>query len=216
MYQYFCGPTWDTRVVNINPKSEVALLMSGGIDSLVLYHLLSRYSDVDVYTAYRGDGFDEPTHVASLIGHYPKTIKVDPSNPPEMMVKAIQNIKGKDIYLGLNVQPPIEHFPQFDIDGRPYRPFHIPFPNIHAPFLHLYKYHIIDLAHTEDIDISETQSCLEYTVGHCGRCWQCREITWAFDMLGKDNGTKERVERTTNRISDEARGWPHRQAHRKR
>jgi hypothetical protein len=185
--QYICGPTWDQRVVNINPKPKVALLMSGGIDSLVLYHLLSREAEVEVYTADRDDGFDTPLNVASLIGYFPKTIKADPTNPPEMMVKAIQNIRGIDVYLGLNVQPPVEHFPQFDIDGRPYRPFYIPFPNIKAPFLHLYKYHIIDLAHKEGIDISETQSCLEYTVGHCNRCWQCREITWAFDMLRKEN-----------------------------
>lgn len=185
--QYICGPTWDQRVVNIDPQPEVALLMSGGIDSLVLYHLLKRQSDVDVYTAQRDDGFDTPQTVAELIGYYPQTINVDPKNPPTMMVKAIQNIRGKDVYLGLNVQPPIEHFPQFDIDGRPYRPFYIPFPNIHAPFLHVYKYHIFDLAHKEGIDISGTQSCLEYTVGHCGRCWQCREITWALNILRKED-----------------------------
>lgn len=190
MIEYKCGPTWDRRIVTLDPPKKVALLMSGGIDSLVLYNLLSKHTEVEVYTADRGDGFDTPLTVAEHIGKFPNTISVDPSNPKEMMVKAIQNIRGFDIYLGLNVQPPIEHFPQFDIDGRPYRPFYIPFKNVKAPFLHMYKYHIIDLAHKEGIDISESQSCLQYRVGHCSRCWQCREITWAFDMLRKEKNER--------------------------
>ena len=183
--QYVCGPSWDQRVVNIDPKEKVALLMSGGIDSLVLYHLLSRECEVEVYTAERDDGFDSPKKVESIIGHAPNVIKLNPTHHSQIMIQAIESIKCQDIYLGLNVQPPIEHFPQFDIEGRPYRPFYIPFPYVKAPLLHLYKYHIVDLAHNEGIDISDTQSCLEYTVGHCGRCWQCREISWAFDMLEK-------------------------------
>tara|TARA_B100000900_G_scaffold415740_2_gene446941 strand:+ start:3801 stop:4418 length:618 start_codon:yes stop_codon:yes gene_type:complete len=198
MIEYKCGPTWDRRIVTLEPAKKVALLMSGGIDSLVLYHLLSRHTEVKVYTADRGDGFDTPLTVAEHIGEWPNTINVDPSNPKEMLVKAIQHIRGLDIYLGLNVQPPIEHFPQFDIDGRPYRPFYIPFKNVKAPFLHMYKYHIIDLAHKEGIDISESQSCLHFQAGHCSKCWQCREITWAFDMLRKEKNERPTTDSSTS------------------
>ena len=48
MIEYKCGPTWDRRIVTLDPPEKVALLMSGGIDSLVLYNLLSKHTEVEV------------------------------------------------------------------------------------------------------------------------------------------------------------------------
>ena len=37
---YICGPLWDRRIVNIDQQGKVGIVMSGGLDSYVLYHLL--------------------------------------------------------------------------------------------------------------------------------------------------------------------------------
>ena len=41
--RYECGPEWDTRIITINPKHlKVGILMSGGIDSWVLFNIIKQ------------------------------------------------------------------------------------------------------------------------------------------------------------------------------
>ena len=55
--------------------------------------------------------------------------------------------------------------------------------NVRLPFLHLYKYHIIDLARQEKIDLSDTMSCIASIDQECGKCWQCMEKKWGIDQI---------------------------------
>ena len=52
-----------------------------------------------------------------------------------------------------------------------------------CPFLHLYKYHIIDLANRNNISLEYRHACIEQNKGHCGTCWQCLEKKWGYDQL---------------------------------
>ena len=39
--RFECGPEWDTRIVNLNPKGKIGIMITGGIDSWLLYNLLA-------------------------------------------------------------------------------------------------------------------------------------------------------------------------------
>jgi len=96
----------------------------------------------------------------------------------------MNNYSIDELYLGTNIIPHTEYFPEFITDERPKRlwsyredsPFKL-------PLLHLYKYHIIDLANRNNIDLSQTQSCLHKLKEHCGKCWQCLEKQWGYKQL---------------------------------
>lgn len=181
---YICGPDWDRRVVDIEHKKNSAIIMSGGIDSLVLYNILK---DVDIINIVRKDGFDSGPFPAgkSVIG-----VKEVTTDHRFRIQRTLLHIKEKlnydYIYTGINLAPPTEYFSEFDTDSRPYRPWKITEDWVKAPFLHLYKYHIIDLARMLNIDISNAQSCLMQINGHCGECWQCKEKKWGYDQLSID------------------------------
>ena len=61
---YICGPLWDRRIVNIDQQGKVGIVMSGGLDSYVLYHLLD---DPIVFNIKREDRFDNADRVQKLI-----------------------------------------------------------------------------------------------------------------------------------------------------
>ena len=178
------GPTWDRRLVTISPAGKIALMMSGGIDSLVLYNLIKSYNP-DVYTIDRKDGFDNPSRVESLTNQKVHRFKETTLNPDLRIREAIASIQSKydQLYIGINHTPPSHYFPDLK-DGAPYRPWRIQNNDkLIAPFLHLYKYHIIDLANKLNIDLSNTMSCLTNTINECKECWQCREKIWAYKQL---------------------------------
>ena len=52
-------------------------------------------------------------------------------------------------------------------------------------FLHLYKYHVIDLYYRLDAEelINVTHSCTATKEGHCYDCMWCHERQWAFKQL---------------------------------
>lgn len=181
---YVAGPSWDQRIVSLDPKGDIALLMSGGIDSYVLYHLLKPYNP-EVVVIDREDGFDNPAKVEVLIRNKVVRFAETSLNPDTRIrdgIKHLENIYDQ-VYIGINHVPPAEHFPELQQDA-PYRPWKIRSPSkVVAPFLYLYKYHIIDLANRCGIDLSNTLSCISNTEYNCGQCWQCREKQWGYDQL---------------------------------
>jgi len=91
----------------------------------------------------------------------------------------LENYEIDELYTAVNIIPHTEYFPEFISEGKPGRPWSIPEDEpVKCPFLHLYKYHIIDLANRYNIDLSQTQTCLIQLEGHCGKCWQCLEKQW--------------------------------------
>lgn len=186
-----CGPEWDRRVVNLDPTSNVGIIMSGGIDSWVLYNLLTNYTNPKIFNIVRSDGFDTPDRVEALVKKPIIRIPEVSTHHDDriwMTVESILECYDIDyLYGGINHGPPTEYFPEFDTPDRPYRAWKIDTPRRKVPFLHLYKYHIIDLALTRNIDLSGTMSCIRSIISPCGECWQCREKMWGYEQLGVYN-----------------------------
>lgn len=190
---YICGPKWDQRVVEINPKGRCAIIMSGGIDSFVLFNLLSSVTYVDVFNVNRQDGFDNYKRVERLTGQKVNIVNeltTDSATRIEYSIyQIIKEYNYDEVYAGTNHTPPLTYFPEFDTSDRPIRPWYIDHEKykLRLPFLHLYKYHIIDLARQEKIDLSDTMSCIASTDKECGKCWQCMEKKWGYDLLYNRN-----------------------------
>ena len=73
-----------------------------------------------------------------------------------------------------------------------YRAWRIEREGLVTPFLHTYKYHLIDLYYKFSVQelIVPTHSCTTLTAGRCNDCNWGWERAWAFDQLGKtDPGT---------------------------
>ena len=159
--------------------------MSGGIDSWVLYNMLN---DPIIFNITRSDGFDTVDRVRKLTG---KTIIEIPESTTDHWRRVdvgIDHILKKydvdQLYHGINLTPPIDIFPEFNILSKPYRPWRVNHPRLQTPFLHLHKYHIIDIADSLSISLEDTRSCIDNASGdECGQCWQCKEKKWGFQQL---------------------------------
>jgi len=59
-------------------------------------------------------------------------------------------------------------------------------PNVRYPFIHLYKYHILDIYRQFNLlDLAAiTHSCTVRKDGYCNECLWCIERAWAFTKLG--------------------------------
>ena len=212
--KFECGPEWDTRVIHIKPKNKIGIMMTGGIDSWVLYNLLK----IDLFDNSRkilifnisavgpgGDGHDTPERISLLtdrddIIEIDKYIECTDNDSPRFkpwhevikmsMIHMLEDFDIDELYTGDNMNPPIEYFPEFNTNGKPPRAWNIPslFPDLWAskikcPLHHLYKYHIIDLANKNNINLRHTHSCIENTRDHCGECWFCLERAWGYNQL---------------------------------
>ena len=184
---YICGPLWDRRIVNIDQQGKVGIVMSGGLDSYVLYHLLD---DPIVFNIKREDRFDNADRVQKLINRNVIEINEVSTNHwdrvPLTIGQLLKEHNVDSLFCGINHTPPIDHFPEFDTDAKPDRPWRFEDKKVKVPFLHLYKYHIIDLAYQLDLDLSDTMSCLHNLDTHCGECWQCKEREWGFEQMKKN------------------------------
>lgn len=177
------GPDWDERYLEIKQEGRVGILMSGGIDSYVLYHLLDNPM---VFNIKRADGFDTADRVRDLIDRPNGVIEVDEqSTEHEWRVKntsehIIEEYGLDQLYNASNMIPPIHLFPEF-AEGYASRPFRYGNPKVKAPFAFMYKYHIINLAYRLNLDLDKTESCIASTAGGCGMCWHCKERAWGFE-----------------------------------
>ena len=212
--RFECGPEWDTRIVNLNPKGKIGIMITGGIDSWLLYNLLAlEYSRESIslflikkYSWYQ-DYYDiiAPKLISGLTGrddlilidkYYELTDGDNPDNPPwdkviEMSIPYIlEKYNIDELYNGSNVGPPTDYFPEFLNSSDPQPPLKrwnvpntLPWSKVKCPFLHLYKYHIIDLANKYNLDLSNTHSCGADPLGNCGKCWQCLENKWGYKQL---------------------------------
>ena len=183
--QYICGPNWDRRIISINQKGKVGILMSGGVDSWVLHNMLT---DPIIFNIVRADGFDSAERVRNLTGKPVIEIPELTTDHWHRFNVGIEDIlKNYDVdqlYDGTNLNPPIDMFPEFNILSKPHRPWRINVPRYETPFLHLHKYHIIDLAKQLQIPLENTRSCIDNASGdECGQCWQCKEKKWGFQQL---------------------------------
>lgn len=190
--KYITGPDWDVRLVTITQKTNSAILMSGGIDSWVLYNLLDK--NIKVFTYLRTDGIDDIDKVKRLTGRddiigIPNN-GINKFNFDYCQDWIMANFNIDEVFIATNVIPHLAYFPEFNEDGVPDRLWvNDDIDRVKTPFSHLYKYHIIDIARKNDIDITQTISCLRLIDKNCGQCWQCKERQWGFNQLSdKTNG----------------------------
>jgi len=203
-----CGSDNDKRTVSIrlpDKKSRIGVLVSGGIDSAILYYLILlenkfRGNTHEVYpiSLMRKEG---SRYFSSLVvGAVNQQFSIpfteprlfgDNTLPEEEQIKSLVDqalAKGFDIvYAGV-----IEQLPQHMDNWKP-----IPSKEtarFKTPFQSVNKSHVIEMVikFNQEQLFYITHSCADanYQVGRCYRCNGCNERTWGFEELGlSDPGT---------------------------
>jgi hypothetical protein len=200
-----CGPDTDRRTLNIwlHPlRRKVGVLVSGGMDSALLYYLLVKLNfeqgfthKITPYTILRKDGScrfaqDVIDYVHRQFGLTSTSTEVvgDPTLHENLQVESgCADVLKKEniIYLGL-----IEEMAAFTIGWRDPIKWEETDTRLY-PLKNLNKSHIVDLIYyfNQEPLFELTHSC--NMPGKCGSCNGCNERQWGFDQLDKiDPGTK--------------------------
>lgn len=204
-YIHECGPPTDKRILNIylHPlRRRIGVLVSGGMDSALLYYLLVKLNSeqgfthtIVPYTILRKDGscqFAQSIidYVHDIFGlpHIPTTVVGDPNLSESLQVESgcIDVLtKSNIVYLGIieeleihtiGWRPPIKWT---DTENRKY------------PFKNLNKSHIVDLIFQFNQErLFELSRTCNIPGPRCNVCNGCNERKWGFDQLERiDLGT---------------------------
>lgn len=176
--------------------NKIACLVSGGMDSALLYFLLleenfktGNHFIITPYTILRMGAENPANNVIKWIHDYYKIPKVDlnivgdPTLPENQQVDSgIHAIIGKVsdfLYIGIIDDRP-EHYIDWD------KVTFVESYQIRYPFLNLQKSHIIDLYIQKNILelIALTTSCCTSGEISCGICNGCAARDWGFNQLG--------------------------------
>lgn len=198
-----CGPAHDIRTLNIElpTTNRIGVMVSGGIDSTLLYYLLqylkkSQKTDhfIRPFMVPRKEG---SIHFAKpMVNHVHRLLDLPPSYPTQIgdntveeskqvesgVVQAITFAKIETMYIGaIYIRP--EHLLGWD------RPITVETDIIKFPLLHLEKSHVIDLYFKLGIEsiLQYTHSCIKNVQVHCGTCHGCIERIWGYDQLNISN-----------------------------
>jgi hypothetical protein len=200
----------DKQPINIDivPDATYGILLSGGLDSAVLFYLLLDACQkqkitpkIIPFTIPKVDG--SYLYVASVISwmiehfnleipHYTLVGDITLHHRAQS-ASAVKDIFTKFprvdyVVIGINQNPPED----IGVEG-PTRDTKSDNPRVLVPFVNLYKTHIVDLIYEHDLQglLDITHSCTEQRVGRCMKCFQCRERAWAFEQLDQtDMGTR--------------------------
>ncbi|MBA67102.1 MAG: hypothetical protein CL756_04400 [Chloroflexi bacterium] len=196
--------------VDVPRDKKIAVLVSGGWDSAVLWYLvkrtcMDRNQECNAFTVPKLDGAEHYANrvlewSSERLGHalMKTTVVGDISsdNPSDYVTSGGYEIwnegLGEHIFSAVNAYPPNQR--SMMADG-------YPLPNdrfvkteehyaLTQPFFELTKDKIVQLAF--DIGIAHeiapiTHSCTELDRGRCNNCWWCKEREWAFKVIGQDD-----------------------------
>ena len=201
-----CGSGSDVRTVTINlppTHSKIAMFVSGGLDSAILYYLLLKANAemdnihyIHPFVIARTEGskhFTRPViaHIHSQFNMpytEPKLVG-DPSLPGHMQVRSggesAIHMGYTQLYGGL-----ISQLPEHKIDEEPADV--VEDDIVKLPFAGINKSHVVDLIlqFKQEPLFYLTHSCSILEIGRCHTCNGCRERTWGFSQLGLvDPGT---------------------------
>ena len=204
--KFNCNVRDQQREVTIDlptTPTKIAILISGGLDSAILYYLLlkanieqGRLHQITPFTIARTEGskyFSRPViaHVHSQFNMpYKEPVVVgDPSLPGNLQVmsgvSSILHMGYQLIYGGVIAQLP-EHTIGYDVEPANDT------ETIKMPFKDLTKGYIIDLiiCHRQEALFYLTHSCSILEIGKCNSCNGCNERNWGFAQWGlADPGT---------------------------
>ena len=183
--------------VDIPEGKRIAVCVSGGWDSAVLWHIVyeeckRRSQSCRPYTVPKIDGAVKyANQVLAWSGYEGETNivgSVDAEDPSEYVTSGIFDIFKKgyaDIvyvavtkyYDGMDPDHERQHASQYNAEDICIQPFH-----------NMTKDQTVQLAF--DLGIAEdimdiTHSCTERDEGRCGYCPWCKEREWAFKQIGK-------------------------------
>jgi hypothetical protein len=207
-----CGPDNDRRILNLSlPKyhkiqpwnKNSGVLVSGGIDSALLYYLLLKQNqeqgnthNIKAYTILRKEGSRQYAlpvinHINSLF-NLPEqeliTVGDNTLDEPIQVSSGMVEITHKKlshvVYVGAIDTLDIHLVGWHRIPVRESDRFKYPLMNLN-------KSHIIDLVYQlgQQHLFKLTHSCI-YETGRCNICNGCNERQWGFDQLGRtDPGT---------------------------
>jgi len=194
-----CGPVHDLRELRIGlpeRKSKIAVFVSGGIDSAILYYLLclenklhQNMHEIVPLTVYRKEGSKNfarlvISHVnASLEKSYTEPLIVGNNQLPEPEQVKSGVCEAEKLGFNLAYTGLIQQLPQHMINWQP-----IPYSEtdfFKAPFKNLNKSHIIDLCvkFNQESLFYLTHSCSASEISRCNDCNGCNERTWGFEQL---------------------------------
>lgn len=197
-----CGPVHDRRTLSLELPSttKVGVLVSGGVDSTLLYYLLLHIkhqtnSSVDItpIVIHRKEGskhFARPIveRINQIFNIYkkPKQLGNTMLPEPEQVESAVKHafylLKLETVYVGV-ISNREEHLIGFN-----------PIPiiehhSVQTPFKNLEKSHVVDMFYQLGIDhlLPFTHSCDQHETAACGLCNGCRERQWGFEQLDKSD-----------------------------
>ena len=172
-----CGPADNQRTLKLKlpeERAKIAVLISGGIDSAILYYLMLLENK---NIGYRHD----IRPISIIVGN--------PSLPDDRQVKS-GVLHSYDLGFDLTFCGLIEQQPEHMIgwvqpDAKETKRFKTPLKDLN-------KTHIIDLViqyKQEDL-FYITHTCNKFKIGRCHKCNGCNERAWGFSQLGlTDPGT---------------------------
>ena len=190
----------DIRLVTVKLTlhRRIGVLVSGGLDSALLYYLIKkltltddRYSVIP-YTIIRNDGssrYAQPVidYVHEVLGiehQYATKLDIDETDSELQVAAGMRELRNTDrnlIYIGI-----IQTLEEHALHGvpKPYVPVNSEMFNY--PLKDLTKAHIVQLTIQLGLEklFTLTHSCVYDIDTPCGNCNRCNERAWAFTQLG--------------------------------
>lgn len=177
-----CGPDHDRRQVDITIPTDrpaVGIFISGGLDSALLYHLLTKYTQQTIVPLVLEKTSKTKYFAQSVVsyitpGQTVNIIKAD------TVASAIPKVRRQFDYLYLGL---IQERKEFLIDWVSSAATDNHFRK--SPLQHVDKSHIVDLVVRENQQnlFLLTHTCAVQDIGRCGTCNRCRERAWGFEQL---------------------------------
>lgn len=201
--KFICGPEWDERVLNLNPRKKIGVLVSSGMDSTTLLWMLSKhfpYTEIQLFNIRTGVNTCKPV-IEHLLNEMNLDLKINVVGDENWKIPmynhharlwlGFDEIRREwdvdELYCGNLQSPREEFFRRFDIRSPefPVRHWLTVDPFLKNPLEHLEKYHVVDLGRREGIEHIHdmTISCNRYELWNCGECMGCDELKWAKQML---------------------------------
>ena len=197
MFEDILGHT----VRSLHPRSKVAVMLSGGVDSTLIYWALRALStamrfELTTYTVEDRSGYD--AHVQEIRDFLGLSMKWDTwvQNVPNGdgwdgnidggIKTVLMSMKHDYVFTGVTANPPVE-LPNAPV--RMTRDQIRNIPTLVCPFIERTKDYVYSRYIKYELQrlYSLTHSCTNQPVGGCGHCFQCLEKHWAEEQVTMTN-----------------------------